>query len=39
MKRALEHDIFIQAEDMEELRTMVRDAVCCNFDSLYDEIC
>ena len=32
--RALDHDIFTQAEDIEELRTMVRDAVRCHFDSL-----
>jgi hypothetical protein len=32
--RALDHDIFTQAEDMEELRTMVRDAVRCHFDGL-----
>jgi len=37
--RALDHDVFTQAENMEELRTMVRDAVRCHFDSLYDEIC
>jgi hypothetical protein len=32
--RALDHDIFTQAENMEELRTMVRDAVRCHFDSM-----
>ena len=32
--RALDHDIFTQAENMEELRTMVRDAVRCHFDGL-----
>ena len=30
--RALGHDIFTQAENMEELRAMVRDAVRCHFD-------
>jgi hypothetical protein len=30
--RALGHDIFTQAENMEELREMVRDAVRCHFD-------
>jgi hypothetical protein len=29
--RALGHDIFTQAESMEELRGMVRDAVRCHF--------
>ena len=29
---ALDHDIFTQAENMDELRTMVRDAVRCHFD-------
>ncbi len=29
--RALGHSIFTQAETMEELRTMVRDAVRCHF--------
>ena len=30
--RALGHDIFTQADSMEELRAMVRDAVRCHFD-------
>ena len=30
--RALGHAIFTQAETLEELRTMVRDAVPCHFD-------
>ena len=30
--RALGYDIFTQAESMEELREMVRDAVRCHFD-------
>ncbi len=30
--RALGHDIFTQADSMEELREMVRDAVRCHFD-------
>jgi hypothetical protein len=30
--RALGHDIFSEAENMEELRAMVRDAVRCHFD-------
>jgi len=30
--RALGHDIFTQAESMEELREMVRDAVRCHFE-------
>jgi hypothetical protein len=30
--RALGHSIFTQADSMEELRTMVRDAVSCHFD-------
>lgn len=32
--RALDHDVFTQAENMEELRTMVHDAVRCHFDGL-----
>ena len=32
--RALDHDIFTQAENMDELRTMVRDAVRCHFNGL-----
>jgi hypothetical protein len=31
--RALGHSIFTQADSMEELREMVRDAVRCHFDS------
>jgi hypothetical protein len=31
--RALGHSIFTQAETMDELRTMVRDAVRCHFGS------
>jgi hypothetical protein len=30
--RALRHPIFTQAESMDELREMVRDAVRCHFD-------
>lgn len=30
--RALGHSIFTQAESLEELRAMVRDAVSCHFD-------
>ena len=30
--RALGHSIFTQAETLEELRAMVRDAVRCHFD-------
>ena len=30
--RALGQAIFTEAETLEELRTMVRDAVCCHFD-------
>ena len=30
--RALGHSIFTQAETLEELKEMVRDAVCCHFD-------
>lgn len=30
--RALGHAIFTEAETLEELRTMVRDAVRCHFD-------
>ena len=30
--RALGHSIFTQAETLEALRTMVRDAVACHFD-------
>jgi hypothetical protein len=30
--RALGHAIFTQGNDMEELRTMVKDAVSCHFD-------
>jgi hypothetical protein len=31
--RALGHSIFTQAETMEELKTMVQDAVRCHFDA------
>lgn len=31
--RALGHSIFTQADSMDELREMVRDAVRCHFDS------
>jgi hypothetical protein len=31
--QALGYDIFTQAETMEELRAMVRDAVKCHFDA------
>jgi hypothetical protein len=30
--RALGHSIFTQAETMEELKAMIRDAVICHFD-------
>jgi hypothetical protein len=30
--RALGYSIFTQAEDMEDLRAMVKDAVACHFD-------
>jgi hypothetical protein len=30
--RPLEHSIFTQADSIDELRTMVRDAVSCHFD-------
>ena len=30
--RALGEDIFTEADDMEQLRAMVRDAVICHFD-------
>ena len=30
--RALGHSIFTQADSIDELRTMVRDAVSCHFD-------
>ena len=29
--RALGHDIFTQAETVDEIRTMVKDAVACHF--------
>jgi hypothetical protein len=32
--RALDHDIFTQAKNVEELRTIVREAVRRRFDSL-----
>ena len=31
--RALGHSIFTQGDSMDELRTMVRDAVACHFDA------
>ena len=31
--RALEHSIFTEADSLEELRTMVKDAVVCHFDT------
>ena len=31
--RALGHSIFTEGETLEELRTMVRDAVACHFDA------
>ena len=30
--RALDHAIFTQADTLDELRAMVRDAVCCHFE-------
>ena len=30
--RALGHSIFTQSEDWNELKEMVREAVCCHFD-------
>ena len=30
--RALGHSIFTEADSLEELKEMVRDAVCCHFD-------
>jgi hypothetical protein len=30
--RALGHSIFTQADTIDELKKMVRDAVCCHFD-------
>ncbi|MFQ5852865.1 MAG: 2-oxoisovalerate dehydrogenase [Candidatus Binatia bacterium] len=30
--RALGHSIFTQGDTLEELKEMVRDAVCCHFD-------
>jgi len=33
--RALGHPIFTQADSMDELREMVRDAVRCHFDSSF----
>jgi len=32
--RALGHSIFTEAETLEELRAMVRDAVLCHFDDI-----
>ena len=31
--RALDHSIFTEADSLEELRAMVKDAVACHFDS------
>ena len=31
--RALDHSIFTEADSLEELRVMVKDAVACHFDS------
>ena len=31
--RALDHSIFTQAENFEDLKRMVRDAVACHFDA------
>ncbi|HLK02968.1 MAG TPA: hypothetical protein VKT53_00905 [Candidatus Acidoferrum sp.] len=31
--RALDHSIFTQANCLEELKTMIRDAVSCHFDA------
>lgn len=30
--RALDHSIFTQADSLEELKSMIRDAVACHFD-------
>lgn len=30
--RALGHSIFTEADSLEELKVMIRDAVCCHFD-------
>jgi hypothetical protein len=35
--RALGHDIFTQGETIEEVRTMVRDAVACHFGDRTDR--
>jgi hypothetical protein len=35
--RALGHSIFTQAEDWDELRTMVKDAVACHFENEQDR--
>jgi hypothetical protein len=35
--RALGYSIFTQGESLEELRTMVRDAVTCHFDGLENK--
>lgn len=32
--RALDHSIFTQADSLEELKSMVRDAVSCHFDDV-----
>jgi hypothetical protein len=31
--RALDHSIFTQADSIEQLKTMIRDAVSCHFDA------
>ncbi len=33
--KALSHSIFTEADSLEELREMVKDAVACHFDSSY----
>jgi predicted RNase H-like HicB family nuclease len=35
--RALGHDIFTQADSLDELREMVRDAVACHFEGREDR--
>jgi hypothetical protein len=32
LARALEHDIFTEADSIDELKTMIRDAVSCHFE-------
>jgi predicted RNase H-like HicB family nuclease len=36
--RAIDEAIFTEANTLEELRSMVRDAVQCHFNDIYDEI-